>query len=358
VARSDRNDGVRNVSAQQPGRPVHVTRADVARAAGTSTAVVSYVLNDGPRPVSSETRQKVLDAVESTGYRPDAIARALASGASRTLGMIVPDISNTFFTDLTDAVEEAASDAGLLLMLGDSDESPTRERELAESFVGRRVDGLLLVSVSPELDGAWVSSAGVPVVVLDRTIHDTRLHAITVDNHAGAGRATEHLIEHGHSHIGLLGGPVEQPTARARLDGWSDALRAAGREPNPSFVRHAPFTRHGGYEASLSLLDATERPDALFVASEQQAVGLLRATAELGLRVPEDLALITFDGTEISEYCTPQLTTVAQPITAIAADAIALITNHEIPGRQITHCSELIIRHSCGCTPSALHEKG
>jgi LacI family transcriptional regulator len=330
----------------------------VARAAGTSTAVVSYVLNDGPRPVSSETRQKVLDAVESTGYRPDAIARALASGASRTLGMIVPDIANAFFTDLTDAVEEAASDAGLLLLLGDSDEDPARERELAESFVGRRVDGLLLVSVRPELDGRWVSSAGVPVVLLDRTIHDTRIHAITVDNHAGARAATEHLVEHGYSRIGLLGGPVDKPTAHARLDGWSDALRAAGREPDPDLVAHVPFTRHGGYEASLSLLDGTEPPDALFVASEQQAVGLLRATAKLGLRVPEDLALITFDGTEISEYCTPQLTTVAQPIAAIAADAIALITHHENHGKQITHRPELIIRHSCGCTPSAPHEKG
>lgn len=326
-----------------------VTRADVAREAGTSTAVVSYVLNDGPRPVAAATRFRVLDAIESTGYRPDSIARALASGASRTLGLVVPDLSNPFFTALGHALEEAASKAGLVFLLGDSAENPVRQGDLIQSFLGRRVDGLVIVGVDEGIDLSSARAAQIPVVLLDRTLAEPEVSTVAIDNRAAAQAATDHLIGHGRTRIALVSGPGTLATAEARARGWEDALRAADLLVDSNRVYRTGFDRRGGYLAGLELFSAVDLLDAVFVASEQQAIGLLRAAHETGTRIPQDVAVVAFDGTEASEYCVPSLTTIAQPFDELATQALELVRVPRDRARNVVCEFDLVRRSSCGC---------
>lgn len=327
-----------------------VTRADVARAAGTSTAVVSYVLNDGPRPVAAETRRRVLEAIAATGYRPDGIARALASGASRTLGLVVPDLSNPFFSALGHALEEAATRAGLVFLLGDSAEDVTRQSDLIQSFVGRRVDGLVVIGVDEEIDLSSANAAEVPVVLLDRTVAGPDISTVGIDNRSAARAATEHLIGHDRERIALLSGPRAVATADARAKGWEDALLAAGLPTSTDLVHRTGFDRRSGYGAGRELFQSSEGVDAVFVASEQQAIGMLRAAHEASIRVPSDIAVVAFDGTEASEFCVPSLTTIAQPFGELAAHALDLVRAPRGRARSVECEYQLIRRESCGCT--------
>ncbi|WP_158092308.1 LacI family DNA-binding transcriptional regulator [Pseudonocardia autotrophica] len=321
----------------------------MARAAGTSTAVVSYVLNEGSRPISAATREKVLRAIEEVGYRPNGVARALASGSTRTLGLVVPELANQFFATLAHALEAEASKYGLVLLLGDSAESVARERELVDTFVARQVDGLIYVGVGPHDAVQAATSAGLAVVVLDRTTDDERTASVVIDNVGGARAATEHLLGHGRRRLGALLGPRDVPTSRARRTGWLDALTAHGVPADEGHVRWAAFSRAGGYRAGLELLRTDPAPDAVFVASEDQALGLLCAAAELGVAVPGDLAVASFDGTDASRFSVPPLTTVAPRFDEIARRTIELLrAGASTPGAEIC-ASDLVIRASCGC---------
>lgn len=320
-----------------------------------SPAVVSYVINDGPRPVAAGTRQRVLAAIESVGYKPDVIARALASGATAAYGLIVPDIANPFFAALAHAIEDATSAAGRVVLLGDSAESKAREGELMETFLARRVDGLFFVGVDSCPDLSTLTGNGIPVVVLDRAgPQQSGVSSITIDNVGAARTVTEHLLGHGYTRIGITVGPSHLFTAVDRLEGWRRALTEAGVEPDPRWIVEAPFTRSGGLGAGRFLLDAEDRPEAVFASNEQQAIGVLVAAAEAGLRVPEDLALMSFDSTEASEYCVPRLSGVAQPLTQIARMAIEIldravdVSPGEHPTSHLISDHEFHIRSSCG----------
>lgn len=335
-----------------------VTRADVAHAAGTSTAVVSYVLNDGPRPVAAATRLRVLNAIEETGYRPDSIARALASGATRTLGLIVPDLSNPFFTALGHSLEDAASKAGLVFLLGDSAEDTVRQEDLILSFISRRVDGLVVVGVDEEIDLSSARAAEIPVVLLDRILAEPEVSTVGIDNRAAARVATEHLIDHGCTAVGLVSGPSALVTAEARARGWEDALRFADLSVDPNRAHRTGFDRRGGYHAGLELFSSDVPVDAVFVASEQQAVGLLRAAYETGTRIPTDVAVVAVDGTEASEYCVPSLTTISQRFDELAFHALELVRVPRSRARSVVCEFDLVHRASCGCTEVTPDQEG
>lgn len=323
------------------------TRADVAALAGTSVAVVSYVVNDGPRPVAAATRARVLEAIEATGYRPDAVARALAGGASRTLGLVVPDISNRFFAELAHAVGERALAQGRLILLADSADDPQRERRALQELVEQRVDAVLLASVDADPDLSAVVDAGTPVVLLDRAAAaGTDASSVSVDHRAGARLATEHLIGHGRRTVGAVHGFAHVPTAALRAAGWREAIEAAGLRPGPSV--EAPFTLQGGRDAGLALL-GPDGPDAVFTASDEQAAGLLRAAHELGLRVPQDVAVVAFDGTQTAVHTVPSLTVVAQPLDVVARRAVDAATRAGGGPARVVVEPALTRRESCGC---------
>ncbi|MEV8252742.1 LacI family DNA-binding transcriptional regulator [Rhodoglobus sp. NPDC076762] len=332
-----------------------VTRADVARVAGTSDAVVSYVVNNGPRPVSAKTRALVLAAIDSTGYQPNSVARSLASGSTGVYGLVVPDISNPFFAAMAHALDEAVYAARKSLLLGGSSESESREIQLVETFMRHRVDGLLYVGVGhhPSLERAVES--GIPVVVLDRIDDEHPASSVVVDNTAGAYAAVEHLIAHGYRDIGIISGPIHVSTATDRRTGWVNAMTKASLPLRAQWDVSTEFTKAAGLAAGRSLLALAEPPRAIFASNDQQAVGLLIAADEAGLSVPEDLAVFAFDGTSDSEFSVPGLSTVQQPLMTIAHHAIAALEKSECRANKRVICDySLILRRSCGCP--ALHD--
>lgn len=330
------------------------TRTDVARLAGVSTAVVSYVINDGPRPVAAATRERVLDAIRILGYRPNPSARALKRGSTRLLGLMLSEIINPFHAECINALDTAASDAGYSMLLASTHNDEERALTLRESLMERGVEGMMFLSVFPDDDshrhGAEPDDR-IPRLILDRAGPVQGYSTIGADAAAGAQMAVEHLLSHGHRSITYIEGPLHALVGDRRRSGWEQALRAAGLTPPTPLVTE--WSRQGGVEAVRLLLAAPERPTAIFAGSDLIAVGALQALHEAGLRVPEDVAVVSFDGTAESEYAWPPLTAVRQPFEQMAAAAIAAIADPPTTPRSEVLPMTLITRASCGCAASA-----
>lgn len=329
-----------------------VTRAEVAKEAGTSVAVVSYVINNGPRPVAQATRQRVLAAIKKTGYRPNGIARALASGTTRTYGLIVPNIANPFISSMAHALQQEAFADGRVLLLGDSGDDRARELELVNNLLHRQVDGLIYTSVDRHPYIELIQASGTPCVMLDRVAPELNVCAIQVNEQHAAHQATRHLIEHGYREIAIICGPLEMLNTQDRINGWKQALEEAGLPLRPEWIFSTDYTRHGGYSAAQRMLSGN-LPRALFATNEQQAFGCLRALAERGLSAPADLALVCFNGTLESSFNVPSLTTVRQPVTKMAKKAIEMLKRWDGEPHKCEFAFELEIGESCGCHPSS-----
>jgi LacI family transcriptional regulator len=333
-------------------------RSDVANLAGTSPAVVSYVLNNGPRPVAPATRERVLRAVEQLGYRPNRVASSLRTKKSMTLGLIVPDNMNPYFAELASAIEDAAFAAGYTLIMGNATDSRDRELAYVRAFLDRRVDGIALIPSSSDVSCAReIAESETPWVSIDRdAAAPSALARIVPDNFEGGRLATEHLIGHGRTRIACIAGPMEASNTAKRVDGWRQALDDAGLIGWSPPVRHVPFGKFPGREAALELLKSRPDTDAIFVCSDEQATGVLHALTALGRACPDDVALVSFDGIAASLLTTPGLSTVRQPRDAIAALAVKTLVNHDPQtppepggGPEIVLPVELILRGSCGC---------
>jgi LacI family transcriptional regulator len=332
------------------------TRNDVARLAGTSPAVVSYVVNDGPRPVAAETRQRVLAAIEQLGYRPNGIARSLRGNRSNVIGLLVPDNSNPFFAELARAIEVSAYDEGYTVLLANAVGDDAREVRYARTMVEQRVDGLVLSSAGHSAEVVReLTDARVPLVLVDRQIPGIGAAVLAVDNEGGGYTATRHLIEvHGHTRIACLAGPGDLAPSADRHRGWARALGEAGLPAGDELFVRSRFDRAGGYHAVRELLARGGAPfSALFACTDQQAIGTLRALAEAGLSVPDDVAIVGFDGIPEGAYTNPPLSTVRQPIAALGARAVELLLQNMAgtPAAEETEVMavDLVPNASCGC---------
>lgn len=331
-----------------------ITRDDVARLAGTSTAVVSYVLNDGPRPVASATRAKVLAAIQELGYRPNLVARALRSTRSNTIGLVVPDSSAAFFTELVHAVERAAFADDSLVLLGNSGYSTSHETRYARTLAGMQVGGVLLVRSEVEEPGAAHADAadlGVPVVYLNyrapRTVDAT---SVLLDNRHGGRLAAEHLLGHAYRRIGCLTGTSRSGPVADRARGWADAMRAAGRDT--SVLRRTGLDRLAARRQVKDWLRRADRPDAVFAAADGLAMDVLAAAQELGLRVPEDLAVLGFGATAPAADSWPPLATVGRSFDDFGRTAVSTLRAVQAQGSRRPDevlAVSLIPRRSCGC---------
>ncbi|TCO49063.1 LacI family transcriptional regulator [Kribbella antiqua] len=315
-----------------------VTRNDVAMYAGVSTAVVSYVVNEGPRRVAPETRDKVLEAIRVLGYRPNATARALRMGTTRTFGLITPDGGNPLFAELAKAIDKEASARGYVVLQTGADGDPATEQAKIAELLARQVSGLLLVAPTDDPD---LTDVDIPVIAINRVLRAAS--SVSPQYRAGAARGVEHLINHGHRRIGLVIGHSRRTPDREL--GWRDALEQAGLEEGP--IARTSFSRQGGYDAGRELLDQV--PTAIFASSDLQAVGVLRAIHEAGLRVPEDIAVLAFDGTAETEYSWPPLSVVRQPLERMAHEAVTRLIDGQDAVEAVTYPTELILRRSCGC---------
>lgn len=347
------------MSAPVPSSPrPTVTHVDVARRAGVSTAVVSYVVNDGPRPVAPATAARVHAAIEELGYRPNLNARALRRGTTDLIGLVVPDSSNPFFAELAQGIERAAAQHGYSMVLVNSNNSGEQERLKVESLANRRVSGLLVATALPRQKLDLGNRQGIPTAIINTDGPIPGFHTIGPDFRQGAQTAVEHLLSvHKARTVALAtGGSLKYVETNSREQGWSDALTHNGRTQSP--IVEGDFSRQGGHRMGLELI-ARELPDAVFATSDLQAIGILRALHEADVRVPEDVAIVSFDGTSESEYSWPALTVVRQPIAAMARAAVAAVLNpSQATAEHNTFNTDLVIRRSCGCTtPYAAAEK-
>lgn len=330
-----------------PGRAV--TRADVARYAGVSTAVVSYVVNNGPKPVAPATAARVREAIELLDYRPNVNAQALRRGTSEMIGVVLSDPGNPYFTEFAAAIAAEAFEYGHALMMATARASGEIEASLIDDLVRRRVDGLVVASVFGRPDLALSrTSRSAHIVWIDAWGGIPGYATVGTDGRQGARTAVEHLVAvHGHSSVGLLIGRAGSGSADPRELGWQEALRAAGLHDGP--IVREDWSREGGYRGGQRLLEARNRPTAVFACSDLQAIGLLRAAHERGLRIPEDLAVVAFDGTKESEYCWPPLTVIAQPVQEMARTAVRLVLDDSRPTTFAQFAGTLLARRSCGC---------
>ena len=295
---------------------------DVAKRAGVSVGSVSRVINEHPT-VTPATRERVERAVRELGYVPNAIAGSLRSRRSKTIGLIIPDVTNPFFSELALHVERSAAAAGYNVILGNSDNSADRQRHYLRALAVRRVDGIILVparEIGPSFE------FGIPVVGVDREVGGRPF--VASDNRAGAKGAIEYLHRLGHRLIACVAGPKDLPTAQERRRGYEDValpiLRSAGVDPS-AYIVSADFSYDSGYGAVRRLMEVAPRPTAIFASSDQQAIGGLRAAADLGLGVPADLSIVGFDDIPLANLVMPRLTTVRQPVAEIGVLAMQLL---------------------------------
>lgn len=325
-----------------------VTRADVAARAGVSAALVSYVVT-GARKVGPGAEARIRKAIDELGYQPNRTARALKTGRTDVLGLIVSDVTNPYFAEFALEIEQAAADRGRVVILVNSHARLEHERSLVADLIARGVDGLIIGS--SYLPGASTrQQEHLPTVWIDAAVSDETQIAVGPAMAEGSDEVVTHLIErHGKQRIALAlgGGPRIAPDQRQV--GWSAALRRAGLPEGP--IAQRSWSREGGYECGRELLTADDRPDAVFAGSDLVAVGLIRAASDLGLRIPEDVALVSYDGTKESEFSSPRLTTLRQPIPAMARAAVdAVLEPTAVPHFQ-SFRGELLVRESCGCGP-------
>jgi len=318
------------------------TIVDIAKQAGVSKATVSRVLNDRTEGVGAETRARIKALITETGFHPCGVARGLATGKSRTVGLIIPDIANSFFPPLVRGVEEALRQRGYSLFLCDSDLDTQKEKDHPRILLEKRVDGILLSSTLSDYDGRFdpLTKHGVPYVLLDRVVDAGPAGAqVYVDNKKGARLAMEYLFAGGCRRPLFINGLESLSISRLRKEGVDRACREA-RVPDCGYLA-ADYTMAGAETLIDTLLEGTAgRPpfDAVFAANDLMAIGALRSCKRHGLRVPEDVEIIGFDDVEIARLVDPPLTTVVQPAFAMGlagAEALLRLIDGKKPGRRI-----------------------
>ena len=325
-----------------------VSIKDVAKAAGVSTATVSRVLSNGAH-VRPEVREHVLEVVEQLSYRPNLLARSLRSQQSNTIGLIVSDIRNPFFTAMSRAIEDTAYEQGFSLMLCNTDENPEKEAIYLHLMHDQNVAGVIFSPTLHMATNFTVAQITFPTVVVDRAIKDADVDAVLLDNVDAAHRLGTHLIERGYRNIGILYGETST-TGRERYIGFEKALRAHNLALMAEHVKSVQPKIEMGYAATLKMLDTGQPLDALFTTNSLLAAGALQAIRERNLTIPDDLALVTFDETTWASLVQPPLTLIAQPTYEIGKTATELllqrIADPRRATRQVIMKGQLLVRGS------------
>jgi LacI family transcriptional regulator len=330
-----------------------ITIKDVAAHAAVSVATVSAVIN-GNKYVSPELAERVKASIAELGYERNSLARSLKTQTSHTIGLIISDITNPFFTSIVRGVEDVANEHHYSLILGNTDEDLKKEMSYVRLLESKRADGLIVAVTTGSHEYLHAGSAHhLPLVSIDRSLFELGIDAVLVDNVAGARMAVEHLIALGHCRIGTVTGIAGITTTEERLAGYRQALEAHGIPFDPALVATADSRVEGGENGAMQLLTQPgERPTALFLMNGLMVIGALQALTKLGLRCPEDIALVGFDDFEWASVLHPQLTTVRQPTYEIGQMAAQFLFDRlekrDREARELRLRPQLIVRESCG----------
>jgi LacI family transcriptional regulator len=332
------------------------TQIDVALRAGVSQATVSLVVNNSARTaIPDETRQRVYQAIDELGYRPNTLASSLRLGKTQTIGLILPDSANPFFAEVSRSIEASAFKQNYNLILCNTEEDTEKELLYVDVLCSRQVDGIIFVAVGDKTDSLLrVIGKNIPLVMVDRDLSGMEVDAVLMDNYQGGYLATEHLIQLGHRRIGCIFGPSSVNPSARRGEGYLAALKDHEISPDENLMIRGDFHPYSGMEAAHRMLNLPEHPTAIFACNDLMAIGAMRAITEAGLKVPEEISLVGFDNIELASYTNPPLTTVAQPIQEAGQRAVNLLLSRieepDLPFRQVMLPTSLTIRRSSGQT--------
>lgn len=301
------------------------TIRDVASRAGVAPITASRVINNTGY-TSEDVRRRVRQAADELGYTPNALARSLRSNQTRTLALVLTDVTNPFWTTVARGVEDTASEAGFHVILCNTDESETKQETYIETLVQKRVDGMLLVPAGSHSQPiVYLRQQGVPVVVLDRSLPGLQVDSVRSDSRGGACELTRLLLSLGHRQIAVITGPRHVSTAEDRVAGYRQALAKAGINPPDTWVRYGTFTIESGQTMMADILALPERPTALFACNNFLAIGALQTLHQAGINVPQDMSVAGFDDLPTAMVVSPFLTAVAQPAYEMGQRATQLL---------------------------------
>ena len=297
---------------------------DIAKQAGVSAATVSRVINN-ERYVSLKTQEKVKRVLHDTGFIPNANASSLTKKRTNTFAVVVPDLTNPFFTEIIHGIEEQAAARKIAVIVSNTDENIDKERKALRFLTERRVDALIIASAARSGDHI-ISCLGedTPIVLLDRQPQGLKADLVRSDDHRGAEILVDYLVGLGHRKIGFIAGKRGISTTKLRLDGYRLALEKYGLECQAELIAQGDFKKEGGREGMLALLALPNPPTSVIASNNLEAIGALSAIREMGLRVPEDLSLVCLDDIELASLVYPFLTVVAQPVRTMGAVAAQL----------------------------------
>lgn len=327
-----------------------VTRKEVAERAGVSVAVVSYVVNNGPRPVSPETQDKVKRAIEELGYYPNELARSLSRKQTATIGLILPNLTNPVFAEVADSLEKVCAVEGYMVMLCGTGRDSDKEKKLAETLRAKQVDGVVVIpSASPQEILKRLQQADIPTVMLEHDLPNT--HCVAIDDRYGGRLATQYLLSLGHRRIGLIRREPTSALSTLRFVGYCDALEEASIPIDPALVIESKAGQGGGYRSMQQLLALFNPPTAVFTHNDVLAMGAMRAIYDAGLAVPGDISVVGYDDTVSASYLNPRLTTVKFSIAEMGRQAAQIILElvqkqRNLPAQTITLPVELVVRDS------------
>lgn len=334
-----------------------VTMSEVARLAGVSQTTVSHVINK-TRKVLPETERVVLEAIESTGYAADQVARSLRRGATGIVGLAMSAISNPYFGDIVHSIEEKAAESGLAILLAETHSDPEIERRAVGHLVSRRVDALVLAaSEDPRRSLDLLAANDVPTVLVDR-IPPTTLagfDAVGVVNEEPMARLVDHLAAIGHQRISMVAGRRNLATTEERVSGFALGIRR-NRLPD-DFASVIPgYDAHGKPDsgAIVATLTTPDPPTALILGNNQSTISTMVALRHLGREAPRDIALVAFDDFPWADYFHPRMTVMSQPVAEIGATAVSMLVermaDHHLPARHQRFEPAFVHRESCGCS--------
>lgn len=297
---------------------------DIAKQAGVSAATVSRVINN-ERYVSLKTQEKVKRVLHDTGFIPNANASSLTKKRTNTFAVVVPDLTNPFFTEIIHGIEGQAAARKIAVIVSNTDENIDKERKALRFLTERRVDALIIASAARTGDHI-ISCLGkdTPIVLLDRQPQGLKADLVRSDDHRGAEILVDYLVGLGHRKIGFIAGKRGISTTKLRLDGYRLALEKYGLECQAELIAQGDFKKEGGREGMLALLALPNPPTSVIASNNLEAIGALSAIREMGLRVPEDISLVCLDDIELASLVYPFLTVVAQPVRTMGAVAAQL----------------------------------
>jgi LacI family transcriptional regulator len=326
-----------------------MTFNDLAKELNLSTATISRALSR-PEIVAPETRTRVLDAVRRSGYQMNGIARSLRTQSTQTIGVIVSDICNPFFSSIVKAAEDVARTNGYTVLICNADEDGRNEEVALRLFIERQVSGVIRCSAGANPSLLQVlHQKSIPLIDLDRESGLPNIDTVILNNELGASLGTSHLIKLGHKRIAIVSGPQHLSNARDRLEGFRKTLRAARISIPKNYVEFGDFREASGFQAAERLLNLDSQPTAIFVANNEMMAGTLSAVRQRRVKVPRELSLVGFDDARWARYLEPPLTVVSQPAELMGQKAAQLLLTR-LSGRTtpqtVVFEPELIVRRS------------